>query len=59
MGDGLRGSTIIFIGGCLALLLFGILAIFGLPWSGVVLVPIGLGMILGSGIELFLGRIGG
>ena len=59
MGDGLRRSAIIVSGGCLALLLFGILAMFGLPGSGLILVPIGLGMILGGGIELVLGRIGG
>ena len=59
MGDGLRRSAIIVSGGCLALLLFGILAMFGLPGWGLILVPIGLGMILGGGIELFLGRIGG
>jgi hypothetical protein len=29
-----------------------------IPKAGVLLVPLGMGMVLGSGIELLLGRIG-
>ncbi len=47
---------IVFIGGWLVLAAFGVLAVMGLPGSGLVLVPIGLGMILGSAIELLVDR---
>ena len=53
-----RRSVIVFAGGLLALIVFGVLAFAGLPGSGVVLVPIGLGMMLGAGIELAVGRLG-
>src|SRR5229473_7362072 len=43
---------IVFFGGWLVLAAFGILILVGLPGSGLVLVPIGVGMILGSAIQL-------
>jgi hypothetical protein len=36
---------------------FGLLIILGWPGAGIVLVPIGLCMILGSGIQLLMNRI--
>ncbi len=50
-------SRIIFAGGIVALLAFAACAVMGLPGAGVILVPIGMGMLLGSGIELLLGRL--
>jgi hypothetical protein len=47
-------SRWLLVGGVLALVAFAVLAIEGLPGTGVILVPIGLGMILGGGIELLL-----
>jgi hypothetical protein len=46
----------VFVGGWLSLAAFAILAVKGLPGAGVILVPIGLGMIIGSGIQLLLDR---
>ena len=46
----------VFVGGWLVLAVFGVLAAMGLPGSGLVLVPIGIGMILGSGIQLLVDR---
>ena len=45
-----------FVGGWLVLAIFGVLATMGLPGNGLVLVPIGIGMILGSGIQLLVDR---
>lgn len=45
-------SRWIVLGGLVALALFVVLAIDGLPGTGVVLVPIGLGMLIGGGIDL-------
>jgi len=47
---------LVFAGGWLALVLFGILAVLGLAGSGLLLVPIGVGMIIGSGIQLLVDR---
>jgi predicted phage tail protein len=47
----------IFGGGCVALVAFAVLALAGWPGAGVVLVPIGLGMIIGGGIQLLLNRV--
>jgi hypothetical protein len=46
----------VFVVGWLSLAAFAILAVKGLPGAGVILVPIGLGMIIGSGIQLLLER---
>ncbi|HLZ28536.1 MAG TPA: hypothetical protein VKV73_14580 [Chloroflexota bacterium] len=51
-------SALLVVGGCAAIALFGALAWAGLPGSGLILVPIGLGMILGGGIEWVLGHLG-
>jgi hypothetical protein len=47
----------VFVGGWLVLAAFGLLIILGWPGAGIVLVPIGLCMILGSGIQLLMNRI--
>ena len=47
---------LVFVGGWLVLAVFGVLTAMGLPGSGLVLVPIGIGMILGSGIQLLVDR---
>ena len=47
----------VFVGGWVVLAAFGILALVGLPGRGVVLVPVGMFMILGSGIQLLLDRM--
>ena len=47
----------VFVGGWVVLAAFGILALVGLPGTGVVLVPVGMFMILGSGIQLLLDRM--
>ena len=47
---------VVFVGGWLVLPLFGILAVLGFPGAGLVLVPIGVGMIIGSGIQLLVDR---
>ncbi len=44
-------SRWILLGGLVALALFVVLAIDGLPGTGVVVVPLGMGMIIGGGIE--------
>jgi hypothetical protein len=46
----------VFVGGWLVLALFGVLAFLGLPGSGLLLVPIGLGMIIGGGLQLVIER---
>ena len=46
----------VFIGGGLVLGVWLALALAGWPGTGVVLVPIGLGMLLGAGIQLILAR---
>jgi hypothetical protein len=52
-----RRTVLIFVGGLLVLVAFGLLALVGLPGVGLLLVPIGLGMLIGSGIELLLGHV--
>jgi len=52
-----RRNVLVFVGGLLVLVAFGMLALVGLPGAGLLLVPIGLGMLVGSGIELLLGRV--
>src|SRR5438105_59610 len=46
-----------FVAGWLVLAAFGILALMGWSGSGLILVPIGMGMVIGSGIQLMLNRI--
>ena len=50
-------SWSLFIGGWVAIAAFGVLALMGFPGSGLVLVPIGMGFIIGGGIPLFINRI--
>jgi predicted phage tail protein len=47
----------IFGVGWLLLVAFGVLWVVGWPGAGVILVPLGMGMILGGGIQLLLNRI--
>jgi hypothetical protein len=47
----------VFVAGWLVLAAFGILTVPGWPGSGLVLVPIAIGMLIGSGIQLLLNRI--
>jgi uncharacterized membrane protein HdeD (DUF308 family) len=44
------------IGGVVVLAVFGVLALAGLPGTGLILVPVGLFMIIGGGIQLLLER---
>ena len=53
-----RRWALVFGGGVVLLVVFGVLAALGLPGTGVVLVPIALGMVLGGGIQLLLDRVG-
>ena len=46
----------VFAGGWLVLAAFGICLLIGLPGTGVILVPVGIFMIIGSGIQLLLDR---
>ena len=52
-----RRSLAIIIGGCACLLAFAVAAAFGLPGAGVVLVPVGMLLLIGGGIELLLSRL--
>jgi hypothetical protein len=47
----------IFIAGWIVLAAFGVLALAGWPGAGLILVPIGVGAIVGGGIQLLLNRI--
>jgi hypothetical protein len=47
----------VFLVGWLVLAAFGILVMLGWPGAGLILVPIGLCMVFGSGIQLLLSRI--
>jgi hypothetical protein len=44
----------VVLGGLLALAAFALLAVNGLPGTGVILVPMGLGMIIFGGLELLV-----
>jgi small-conductance mechanosensitive channel len=60
MGNDDTGKRIwryVFIGGWLVLALWAVLAFLGLPDFGLVLAPLGLAMLIGSGIQLFIDRI--
>ena len=52
-----RRALAIVIGGVVTLIAFGILALIGDPGTGVALVPLGILLLLGGGIELLLSRI--
>jgi hypothetical protein len=47
----------VLVGGWIVLSVWGVCALFGLPGTGIVLVPVGMFMILGSGIQLLLERM--
>jgi hypothetical protein len=52
-----RRAAAILIAGCLALVAWGVLILLGYPGTGVELVPIGMLLIIGGGIELLLSRL--
>jgi hypothetical protein len=56
---GRRWWRLVFVGGCAVVAAWAVLAVTGLPGTGIVLLPIGVGMILGSGIQLVVDRISG
>jgi hypothetical protein len=47
----------VFFGGWLVLGSFGLLALVGYPGAGLVLVPIGVGMVVGGAVQMFLDRL--
>lgn len=53
-----RRAVIIMLLGGGALLAFGVLALIGMPGTGIALVPFGVLMMLLGGIELLLSRLG-
>ena len=55
--DDSRRWRLVFFGGWLVLGIFGLLALLGYPGAGLVLVPIGAGMILGGAVQMFLDRL--
>jgi len=59
LGTNTLRSRLIVVGGIVALIAFAVCAATGFPGAGVILVPIGMGMLLGGGIELLLARMGG
>ena len=52
-----RRWRLVFFVGWLVLGVFGLLALLGYPGVGLVLVPIGAGMVIGGGIQLVLDRL--
>ena len=56
--EGRRRSLLLFVGGWLVLAALIPFALTGWAGVGLVLVPIGLGMILGGGLQLFTDRLG-
>ena len=55
-----RGTLIwklVFIGGLAVLGFWGVLVMIGIGGWGVLLAPIGLGMLIGAGVQLFIDRI--
>ncbi|MDQ6669456.1 MAG: hypothetical protein M3069_01605 [Chloroflexota bacterium] len=53
-----RWRLLVFVGGGIVLCAFGILVLMGLPGTGLVLVPIGVGMILFSAIDHLVNSLG-
>jgi hypothetical protein len=56
---GSRRWVVVVAAGVALPVVFGILAVLGFPGAGLLLVPIGLGMVLGGGIQLLLDHISG
>ena len=54
---GSRRWHLVFFCGWLVLAVFGLLALAGYPGAGVVLVPIGGGMVLGGAVQLLVDRV--
>ena len=55
--DASRRWRLVFCVGWLVLGVWGLLALLGYPGAGLVLVPVGAGMIIGGGIQLVLDRL--
>jgi hypothetical protein len=53
-----RRAAMIIIGGCTALIGFGLASLVGYPGTGIALVPFGVLMIVLGGIEFILSRLG-
>jgi len=53
-----RRAAMIIVGGCAALIGFGVASLAGFPGTGIALVPFGVLMILLGGIEFLLSRPG-
>jgi hypothetical protein len=54
-----RRWLLVFLGGWLVLAAWLPLAVAGWPGAGVVFVPIGLGMVIGAGVQLLVDRLAG
>ncbi len=52
-----RKWLVVFVLGLIALVAFGALTMVGYPGTGVILVPIGLGMVIGGGIQVLVDRM--
>ena len=52
-----RRAAAILATGCVALIAFAVLVPLGYPGAGIALVPVGMLLILGGGIELLLSRL--
>ena len=52
-----RRALAIVIGGCACLIAFAVAAAFGFPGAGAALVPLGIMLLIGGGIELLLSRL--
>jgi len=52
-----RRASAIVISGCACLIAFGIAMALGFPGAGVALVPLGMLLLIGGGIELLLSRL--
>jgi hypothetical protein len=54
-----RWWRLVLAGGLVVVAVWAVLAVAGMAGTGIVLLPIGVGMILGSGIQLVVDRIAG
>ena len=52
-----RRWQLVFLGGWFVLGVCAVFAMAGWPGSGIVLLPIGLGMLVGSGVQLLIDHI--
>lgn len=52
-----RRALAIVIGGCACLIAFAVAVVLGFPGAGAALVPLGMLLVIGGGIELLLSRL--